>query len=190
MKRFALIVISILAPTAVWAADADTAKQARPRLGQMTPAVAETQRTAAVDAINSMLRGELSAVETYNQALRKVGDEPEAAELRTIRDEHQDSANKLSAAVRKLGSVPTQDSGTWGAWAKTVEGTAKLFGDANALRALKQGEQHGLVEYQDALEDDETPAAVVDVIKDNKLIERQSEHIATLDRCIEKSSRS
>ena len=44
----------------------------------------------AADVLNSLLRGELAAIETYRQAIEKDG--PDAASLASLRDEHADSA--------------------------------------------------------------------------------------------------
>ena len=44
-----------------------------------------------IDTLNQLLRGELAATETYQQAMAKVGSEPGAAELRQIHDEHRDA---------------------------------------------------------------------------------------------------
>jgi hypothetical protein len=41
-----------------------------------------------IDVCNRLLRGERSAVETYDKAIEKYGSEPAAATLRRIRDEH------------------------------------------------------------------------------------------------------
>src|SRR5205823_3718669 len=63
----------------------------------------------SIKVINSLLRGELSATETYQQALAKVGKEPGAAELRQIHDEHRSAANALRQEVHRLGGKPDQD---------------------------------------------------------------------------------
>src|SRR5436305_622331 len=94
----------------------------------------------STDTLNSLLRGELSATETYQQALAKVGTEPGAAELRQIHDEHREAANTLRIHVHQHDGKPDQGSGAWGAFAKAVEGTAKVFGNTAALKALKEGE--------------------------------------------------
>src|SRR5262249_62647 len=91
------------------------------------------------DVMNSLLRGELAATETYQQALAKVKDEPGAEDLRRIHREHREAANQIRQSVRQHGATPDHDSGAWGVWAKTVEGTAKIFGDKAALKALKEG---------------------------------------------------
>lgn len=51
--------------------------------------------------------------------------------------------------MQALAETPVHDSGAWGEWAKLVMGTAKLLGDKAALKALKEGEESGLKEYQD-----------------------------------------
>ena len=63
-----------------------------------------------------------------------------------------------------------------------MQGTAKLLGDAAALKALKEGEEHGLKDYQDALEDKNLPADCQTLIRG--LIEKQRQHIPVLDRLI------
>src|SRR6476659_6907369 len=93
-----------------------------------------TTTEASVDTLNALLRGELAATETYQQALAKVGDEPDAAVLRQIHVEHREAANTLRKHVHEHGGKPDQRSGAWGAFAKTVEGAAKLFGNTAALK--------------------------------------------------------
>src|SRR5437868_4001705 len=127
------------------------------------------------DVLNRLLRGELSATETYQQALAKAGQEPRAAELRRIHDEHRTAANELRQHIHQHGGKPEQGSGAWGAWAKTVEGTAKLFGNAAAVKALKEGEEHGVKDYEDALNDASLPADCKDLIR-NRLLPQTRSH--------------
>lgn len=138
-----------------------------------------------VDQLNSLLRGEISAVETYEQAIRKVDDEhaSDATALRGIAQEHGEAAQALRDEIRRLGAEADDSSGAWGAWAKTVEGTAKLFGDAAALKALKEGEEHGLEDYREALDDVDEPARA---LISTRLIPNQVRHIAVLDGMIAK----
>lgn len=138
-----------------------------------------------IDWLNSLLRGEIAATETYQQALEKVGDEPGAAELRRIHEEHRAAANTLRQHVRSHGGQPDQDSGAWGAWAKTVEGTAKIFGDAAAIKALKEGEEHGIKQYREALDDNELPPDCRTLIS-SQLLPQTEAHISVLDRFIER----
>jgi len=106
------------------------------------------------DTLNGLLRGELAATETYQQAIAKVTKGPGATELRQIHVEHREAANTLRQHIRHLGDKPDQGSGPWGAFAKAVESTAKIFGNAAAIKALKEGEETGVKDYEDALQDE------------------------------------
>jgi len=131
--------------------------------------------------LNTLLRGELSAVETYQQALAKLDDTKGAAELRRLHAEHREAANTLRQHVHQHGGQPDQGSGAWGVFAKAVEGTAKLFGNDAALKALKEGEEHGIKEYQKALQEKDLPADCRTLIA-SKLLPQAREHIPVLDR--------
>ena len=119
----------------------------------------QTMTTTDVTALNSLLRGEMSAIETYRQANLKLDQEGSSTpELHNIQQDHRDAADRLWHHIEQHGGQPSEGSGAWGTFAKAVEGTAKLFGNKAALKALKEGEEHGLKDYQDALEDGGLPA--------------------------------
>lgn len=141
----------------------------------------ETSTTGrGIEQLNSLLRGEISAAETYAMAIAKVGgDRPrEAALLRAISQEHGEAAQHLREEIRRSGGEAEDASGAWGAYAKTIEGVATLFGDASALKALKEGEEHGLKDYRDALGSLEGDARRLVA---ERLIPAQERHITTLD---------
>src|SRR3954447_8586015 len=136
----------------------------------------------AVRQLNSLLRGEISAAETYKMAIDKVADSAgsrlaSAGLLREIQEEHGRAAQGLRDRIRELGGEASDSSGAWGAWAKTVQGTMNLFGDASSLKALKEGEEHGLKDYQEALDDVDMASA--DLVS-NQLIPAQQRHINLL----------
>lgn len=135
--------------------------------------------------LQSLLRGEMSARETYRKAMEQVGDEPGAQDLRRIAREHEQAVERLQTSIALQGEEPDHDSGAWGTFARTVQGTANVFGDSAALKALKEGEEHGLKEYREALDNRHTPASLQTAIRD-ELLPRQEEHIRTLDRLIER----
>jgi uncharacterized protein (TIGR02284 family) len=137
----------------------------------------------AVRQLNSLLRGEISAAETYKMAIDKVADGTVASAglLREIQEEHGRAAQGLRDRIRELGGEASDSSGAWGAWAKTVQGTMNLFGDAAALKSLKEGEEHGLKDYQEAVDD--VDASTSQLIS-NQLIPAQQRHINLLDQLI------
>jgi uncharacterized protein (TIGR02284 family) len=135
------------------------------------------------DTLNALLRGELAATETYQQALAKVKDEPEADDLRAVHREHREAANTLRQEVHQLGGQPEHGSGAWGAFAKAVEGTARLFGSSAALKALKEGEERGVKDYEKALQEPDLPAEVQNLIR-TRLLPQTRSHVQLLDRLL------
>ena len=136
---------------------------------------------ASTDFLNRLLRGELSAIETYEQGLQKLGGEPGSVELQRILNEHRQASETLRQHVVSLGGTPSTSSGVWGTFATLVTGGAKLFGNVATLKALKEGEEHGLKDYERALEDANTEQVCKDMIR-AEFLSRQREHIATIDR--------
>lgn len=107
-----------------------------------------------IDKLNSFLRGELSAVETYNQAIEKLDDDPAVRQqLQALRDSHSARVRQLSSRISALGGKPDDSSGMWGGFAKLVEGSAKLFGKSAAVAALEEGEDHGKRLYSDNVDE-------------------------------------
>jgi hypothetical protein len=104
---------------------------------------------SSIDQLNSFLRGEMSAVETYQMALDKLDKTSTARdELLVNLKSHQDRVMSLRDAIVALGGTPANSSGPWGAFAKAVEGTAKALGDKATIAALEEGEDHGLKDYK------------------------------------------
>lgn len=137
--------------------------------------------------LNSSLRGELAAVETYGQALNKMrkeyGQDPKFQQLSEILRQHQEAASKLQGLIRQHGGTPTTDSGAWGTWSNTVMGAARIFGDRSALKALKEGEESGIKQYQGIIDDANVPADVRSAL--GSLMQRSQEHVGQLDQMME-----
>jgi demethoxyubiquinone hydroxylase (CLK1/Coq7/Cat5 family) len=109
----------------------------------------ENQQT--VDTLNSLLRGEISAVETYRQAMEKLNHSASRTQLSDCHLSHEQRVAKLRAQVERLGGQPSAESGPWGMFARLVEGGAKAFGEKAAISALEEGEDHGLKLYRDEI---------------------------------------
>jgi uncharacterized protein (TIGR02284 family) len=102
----------------------------------------------SVSTLNSFLRGEISAVETYRQAIDKVEDPPLRNTLQECLESHQRRVSLITSRIRNLGGQPSTESGVWGVFAKAVEGGAKMLGAKPAVSALEQGEDHGRDDYR------------------------------------------
>jgi hypothetical protein len=135
----------------------------------------------AIQVCNNLLRGEVSAGQTYGQAILKYQSEPVTAELDRIRKEHADASVVLCDLIRSYGGVPDEHSGTWGVFAMAIQAAANLFGTESAIEALHRGEAKGLKDYEDALNDPALVAGVKEVVRGD-LAPRIIRHIQALDR--------
>ncbi len=138
-----------------------------------------SENKECIDVCNSLLRGELSAVETYTQAIEKAGAHESAPVLEDLRADHERSAAVLREHLVGMGAEPSESSGVWGAFAKAVEGTAKVFGESTALSALEAGEEHGISEYRDALKNDGVMEDIKTEIQ-STLLPRLEDHLSIL----------
>lgn len=134
-----------------------------------------------IDVCNGLLRGELSAVETYNQAIVRHGDKPVLAELTRIRDEHSVSASRLRQNIIEMGGKPDGSSGAWGVFAKALQGAANLFGVDSAVESLQRGEESGRDDYEKALRDEDVLPECKNMIR-QELLPRVNAHITALSR--------
>src|SRR5262249_13022600 len=111
-----------------------------------------TANERVIDTLNTFLRSEVSAVETYRQAQAQLRDGSALAPLPDCEPDHQQRGGLLQRRIRELGGTPARGLGAWGAWAKLVQGGADLFGTKAAVDTLEQGEDHGLKGYRNDLD--------------------------------------
>ncbi len=140
-----------------------------------------------IKRIDKLLRDELSATQTYQQALDKLQEDAslgEAEYLQPIYQDHKEAVSSLQEQIRQLGGTPSEDSGAWGTWAEIIQGGADLLGRTTALKALQEGERSGIEDYEEALQDANLPSEVRSLIE-TKLLPAQQSHVRTLDRLLE-----
>lgn len=139
----------------------------------------DERRVMKPTQLDDLIRGEMSAVRAYRQVLEKVKDKNEAGKLTSILRNHE----KAVAVLKKYSSSDvledTKTAGAWGTFVEGYTGSAKIFGDKTAMRALRQGEEHGLDEYQEALNDKNISAELKQVIRSD-LLPKQEKHISII----------
>lgn len=142
-----------------------------------------TATQECISWLNRLLRGEMSAVEAYELAMSKCEKEACAGELRHLLEQHREGASLLRQQIEQRNEEPSKDSGPWGSFAQLVTGTAKLFGTAATFRALQQGEEHGISEYESALKDEDLDPECRELIM-RTLLPRCRAHRQRLDTLI------
>ena len=134
----------------------------------------------AVDQMNSMLRGEISAMEAYQSVLEKLENDPDAERLHQFLDDHQSAVQFWQEQIDREGAEHDESSGPWGTAVEAFIATAKLLGNVAALSALKEGEEHGLKLYEELLASDDLSMDQRNYIRDT-LIPKQRQHIMSLE---------
>lgn len=132
------------------------------------------------EAMNSLLRGELSAVETYEQSIAKFEDMNVRSTLSQIRDEHVQAAGMLRSHILEMGGSPSEKSGAWGAVVTTITGAAKVLGPQTVIGTLQQGEEVGIGSYESMIADKDVPTECKNLIH-SELLPRCQAHVQTLD---------
>jgi bacterioferritin (cytochrome b1) len=138
-----------------------------------------TGTKTTIETLNSLLRGELAAIATYEMAVRAIDGAAasDARQLLQLASEHKRSAETLKATISALGAAPDEAAGVWGTVTRLVQGSADLFGDRAAVKSLLEGEELGLGEYEKAIE--AVQPEIRRVIQ-QELVPRQRKHIAAL----------
>ena len=141
----------------------------------------------SIDQLASFYRGELSAVETYRQAMRVTQQSWVLTQLRANMASHEERARILRQRIVDLGGIPPEDSGPWGAFATTVQGAAAAINARAALSILEEGERHGLADYRaDLGKVDHESLRMLE----NRVIPQQSQTYDSLHRIVESLSAS
>lgn len=150
----------------------------------------------SIDTLNGLLRGELSAIETYEQAINLTYQDAHGpiAVLEENRQCHHGRVPVLNARISELGGIPTGSSGAWGVFAGVIEGGARLFGRDAAIAVLEEGEDRGLADYRGAL--DNLDAISAEIVRSDLLPAQERTHSRmsllkiTGTRALEKPARS
>jgi demethoxyubiquinone hydroxylase (CLK1/Coq7/Cat5 family) len=114
-----------------------------------------------VERLNALLRGELSAVETYKMALDKVKKPQIKSILCDCQGSHTERVAMLTRMVTECGGTPANNSGPWGQFAKVVQGGADVIGEEAAVGSLEEGETQGIKSYKAELDTLDSRAAKI-----------------------------
>jgi hypothetical protein len=104
-----------------------------------------------IDGLNLLLRDELAAVETYDEALTRRTSLLDSTDVAQCKRSHEVRARLLRNKIFALGGTPATSSGLRGVWERLVEEGAFAIGDDVAVRALEAGEDQILRDYRAGL---------------------------------------
>jgi len=110
-------------------------------------------KNAGTAKLKECLRVELSAVETYELALKSINHVGLHHTFQEILVSHARRTELLTETIGRLGAESPKSSGIWGAFAKAVQAGADLLGDRTAIASLEEGEDRALKLYTEGLND-------------------------------------
>jgi uncharacterized protein (TIGR02284 family) len=109
-------------------------------------------KNECIGIFNLLLRGERSALETYEKVLNNLDDAPHRNRLEQICSGHRAKVSELEDHITSLGGHPEVTSGTWGVVASVVQKVVNAIGDHTSVHALKEKEELSLRNYQASLD--------------------------------------
>lgn len=136
------------------------------------PLYASAPPTRQVTALDKLLRDELAAADTYEQAQRHLSEPTMLAQLEKNRKSHDARTAILAQLLREEGAIVPGGAGPWGAFTKVVEKLASVAGGDDAIvRVLSEAERHSTSLYQRELAHLEGSRA--QLVHDLGLVEQQ-----------------
>jgi uncharacterized protein (TIGR02284 family) len=108
---------------------------------------ASQDKSGTIDQLNSFLRGELSAAETYRLALERLEQSEFRPTLVQCSRSHEERARLLTEAILGRGGEPADTSGAWGSLVRMLERSAAAISESAAVAVLEEGEDHGRDDY-------------------------------------------
>lgn len=145
----------------------------------MNPAIHPADRRALgpeVGALSALLRSELAAVVTYEQALAAFADRPAWCDLRSICHHHRWAAGVLRDQVANLGGFPVETD-LFDSASQPAGGIAP--GTRITFDALRLDEERRLAEIERVLEREDLPNECRFAIR-SAILPRCHEHIDAL----------
>ncbi len=110
--------------------------------------------------LTKILCAEMSAVETYNQAIETFHHDDDKLQLEIARDCHVQRVDTLAGKLYEMGGSPTESSGVWGKFSRVLDAGGEKVTDKMAVALLEEGEERGIQQYRDLLE---TTKAIPDI---------------------------
>jgi|GEM_PF-965223 len=143
-----------------------------------------TGSTTDTRTLDTLLQAERSAVDTYRQLIEKFSQEEGIDQIYAVQRDHRVAVSRLSRHIEEHGGKPSEASSPWGSFTKAVARSAKLFGDAVALKALREGEESTLKELKEAMEGGTLADDCIELIR--PLLVQDRQHVALINRLMDR----
>lgn len=134
------------------------------------------------DSLQQLLVSELSAIEAYSRVLAKISGRSAAIDLRRMMQDHLLIARRLEERLLVLGLSLRGGDGE-SDWVQLAVEAKQNHSEHALLQILVRGEQSGIEDYKDAL-DDEKVDNTSKLLIQSAALPRYREHLSTLKKHI------
>lgn len=143
--------------------------------------------------LNALIELDFDAVEAYEVAIDRIEDEDDKAAFASFRDDHERHTRELQPLVAELGGKPATTADIKRVLTKGKVFLASLVGDKAVLVAMKTNEDDTNTAYDRAVDRDDVPSHMRDVLVRNRDDERRhrayiEKRLATLETAEEKAT--
>lgn len=140
-----------------------------------------TATDPTLDTCNTLLIGEMAAVETYSQLIDKFDAEGSDVALERIRSHHQENVFELQMLIADGHAEPAASLGTWPGFDEALQQSEVLVGESPVLKILQACEALVVSQYKNALASEEVSDAAKAVIK-HRLLPVLAGHLIDLQQ--------
>jgi bacterioferritin len=131
-----------------------------------------------INELNTVLRGELMAVESYDLFIANTDDEKSRQLFRQFRADHKEHAELLSDRIRSLGAVPGKGTGIPGTFSQIkLEFETKRKDSEEILKRAYFGEDKGVKMVEEIVKGDLDPESAKLV---GRILSKDREHLIAL----------
>src|SRR5690625_91448 len=135
-----------------------------------------------IKELNTFLEGNFVAIQAYDKYISNVQDNKLKETLQEIQQNHKEHATIVSARIKNLGGIPSDDAGMMGNIAQimtNIKSSAK--GNTSILKDALVGEHRGIKKSRELLDGDLDPESlrIVQTILDN-----DEKHVELLDKLL------
>lgn len=112
-------------------------------------------KTNVIKELNTVLKGEQMAVQSYDQFLSTVKDEKIRDRFQNFKSDHKEHADKVAQRIRSLGGIPDFSTGVTGVFSHIkLEIETKGKDSYDVLKRAYEGEDKGIAMVEEVIKGD------------------------------------
>jgi len=129
--------------------------------------------SALAKRLSNLIELDYDAINAYRAAIDRIDDAESKEALARFMADHERHTEELSGHLKAMGETPPTEGDIKGMLTKGKVVLADLMGDKAVLKAMKTNEDDTNTAYERAVEHDDTPADLREVLQNNLADERR-----------------